>query len=299
MNSKIKLLLVVNPISGGSGKEQLTKDLQTEIENHNVSLDTFETTGNNDEQQIQRIVETKHINRILVAGGDGTIQLVAKAIEGKDIAIGLIPAGSANGLVSNLNLPDTIEKQVEVALGKHFIMMDIISVNRHLCLHIADVGINAELIKNYENSTLRGKLGYALQTIPTLIESELPYNFSLEINGEKLQKEGIMIAIANANQFGTGAMVNPDGKMDDGFFEVLVFKNMDVIKILKTLGGTLERDAEFVECFTTKSVKIQSEKAVSLQVDGEFIGEVTKVEAKLYPSKLKIMVQDPTTLISE
>lgn len=290
MNSKIKLLLVINPISGGSGKEQLTKDLQTEVAKHNVSLETFETTGNDDEQTIKNIIESQNISRILVAGGDGTIQLVAKSIEGKDIAVGIIPAGSANGLASNLNLPDTIEKQIEVALGRHFIKMDIISVNQHLCLHIADVGINAELIKNYENSNFRGKLGYAIQTIPTLMESELPYTFFLDVNGEILQKEGIMIAIANANQFGTGAMVNPDGKMDDGFFEVLVFKNMDVIKILKTLGGTLESDVEFVECFSTKSVRIQSEKAVSLQVDGEFIGEVNTVEAKLFPSKLKIMI---------
>ncbi len=282
--------MVINPISGGSGKEQLTKDIHIEVAKHNVSLETFETTGNDDEQIIKNIIETHKINRILVAGGDGTIQLVAKAIDDKDISIGIIPAGSANGLASNFNLPNSLEKQVEVALGEHFILMDIVSVNQHLCLHIADVGINAELIKNYENSNLRGKLGYAVQTIPTLIESELPYKFLLEVNEEKLEKEGIMIAIANANKFGTGAMVNPSGKMDDGFFEVLVFKSLDVIKILKTLGGTLEPDAEFVECFTTKSVTIKSEKAVSLQADGEFIGQVNTVEAKLFTSKLKIMI---------
>lgn len=296
MDAKIKLLLVINPISGGSAKEQLTKDVQTEVAKHNVTLETFETTGNNDEEQIQKIVSTKDINLILVAGGDGTIQLVAKAIQGRDVAIGMIPAGSANGLASNFNLPDTLEKQIQVALGAHFILMDIISVNQHLCLHIADVGINAHLIKNYDNSTLRGKLGYAIQTIPTLMESELPYNFLLEINGEVYNTKGIMIAIANANQFGTGAVINPDGKMDDGLFEVLVFKKMDVINILKTLGGTLERDIEFVECFATTKVKITCENKVSLQVDGEYIGEVNNVEAKLYGSKLKIMI--PATFSS-
>src|SRR5690606_4337391 len=102
-------------------------------------------------------------------------------------------------------------------------------------------------VKNYENSSMRGKLGYALQTIPTLVESDFPYHFSIEINGETIQKEGIMIAFANAKQFGTGAIINPDGKMDDDIFEVLLFKKMNVIDILKTLSETFERDSEFVE----------------------------------------------------
>src|SRR5690606_34925505 len=232
----------------------------------------------------------KNIDRILVAGGDGTIQLAAKAVLELNIPLGIIPAGSANGLASNFNLPDSLEEQVKITLGDYFISIDVILVNNHLCLHIADIGINAHLIKNYENSSLRGKLGYALQTIPTLMESDLPYRFSIEINGETIQKEGIMIALANAKQFGTGAVINPDGKMDDGIFEVLVFKKMNVIDILKTLSETFERDPEFVESFATKKVTIHSDKKVHLQVDGEYLGEVKIIEASLASSRIKIML---------
>src|SRR5690606_25385823 len=208
MKSNIKLLLVINPISGGSEKDQIIKDIQDIVLNQHAVLDVYQTTGDTDEKHIKALVERKVIDRILVAGGDGTIQLVAKAILGLNIPMGIIPAGSANGLASNFNIPDNLEEQVKITLGNHFINMDVISVNNHLCLHIADIGINAHLIKNYENASLRGKLGYALQTIPTLIESDLPYHFSIEINGETIQKEGIMIAIANAKQFGTGAVIN-------------------------------------------------------------------------------------------
>ncbi|WP_100614872.1 diacylglycerol/lipid kinase family protein [Confluentibacter citreus] len=294
MKSKIKLLLVINPISGGSEKEDITKDIQHIVLNQHATLETYKTTGENDEKHIKDIVEKKSIDRILVAGGDGTIQLVAKAVLELDIPLGIIPAGSANGLASNFNLPDSLEDQVKIVLGDEFINMDVISVNNHLCLHIADIGINALLIKNYENSSLRGKLGYALQTIPTLVESDLPYRFSIEINGEELQKAGIMVAIANANQFGTGAVINPEGKMNDGIFEVLLFKKMDVFDILNTLSETSVRDPAFVESFATKKVTIHCKKKIPLQVDGEFIGEVETIVATILPSKIKIMLPSKT-----
>lgn len=290
MKPNIKLLLVINPISGGSDKDDIIKNIKNIVQNFDATIEVYQTTGDDDEKQIKDLVKEKNIDRILVAGGDGTIQLVAKVVLELNIPLGIIPAGSANGLASNFNLPDSLEEQVKITLGDYFISIDVILVNNHLCLHIADIGINAHLIKNYENSSMRGKLGYALQTIPTLIESDLPYHFSIEINGETIQKEGIMIAIANANQFGTGAVINPDGKMDDGIFEVLVFKKINVIDILKTLSETFERDPEFVESFATKKVTIHSDKKVHLQVDGEYLGEVKIIEASLASSKIKIML---------
>ncbi|WP_100612612.1 diacylglycerol/lipid kinase family protein [Confluentibacter lentus] len=294
MKSKIKLLLVINPISGGSEKDKMTQDIQNIVLNQHAIIVTYQTTGDDDEKHIKHIVEKKSIDRILVAGGDGTIQLVAKAVLDLNIPLGLIPAGSANGLASNFNLPDSLEEQVKIVLGDAFINMDVISVNNHLCLHIADIGINALLIKNYENSSLRGKLGYALQTIPTLVESDLPYRFSIEINGKELQKAGIMIAIANANQFGTGAVINPDGKMNDGIFEVLLFKKMDIFEIINTLSETSVRDPAFVESFATKKVTIRCKKKIPLQVDGEYLGEVDTIEASILPSKIKIMLPQKT-----
>lgn len=292
MESKKKILLIINPISGGSEKDDLKKKIEKSLSKRDHKLKVFETTGTSDKEKIETILDGEKYQLMLVAGGDGTIQLAAKAVADRDIAVGLIPAGSANGLASNLNIPDDLEDQIEIALGNKFIMMDILSINDHYSLHIADLGINAALIENYENSSIRGKWGYMLQTIPTLIESNLPYGFSLDLNGEKIEKEGVMVAIANAKQFATGAVINPDGKMDDGLFEVLIFKSLDVVGILKTLNENSKRDPEFVESFTTTKVTISCDKNVPFQVDGEFIGHVKKVSADVLPAKLKLMVSE-------
>lgn len=292
MDSKEKLLLVINPIAGSSGKDQLMADITSALQKHKADFTTYETTGEDDETHIKNLLETENITNVLVAGGDGTIQNVAKTIGSKDIALSLIPAGSANGLASNLKIPDDVTSQIAIALGSNFVMSDMIDINGHLCLHIADLGINALLIKNYDNSTLRGKLGYALQTIPTLIESDLPYRFSIQTDEKTVSIDGVMIAIANAQQFGTGAVINPEGKIDDGKFEVLVFKNLNIINILKTLDKNSYRNPEFVESFSTKKAVITCAAQVAFQVDGEYIGDVANVEAKLMPTKLKIKVPE-------
>lgn len=290
MESKNNLLLVINPISGGSDKEDLRKEIDAALKHREVSFETYVTTGKEDISQIRNILDTQKITTVLVAGGDGTVQMVAKAIEGREVAISLIPAGSANGLASNLNMPENVGVQIDIALSDNYMMMDVISINDHLCLHISDLGINAALIKNFENSDLRGKLGYAIQTIPTLIQSDLPYQFSLETDDQTIDLEGVMVAIANAQQFGTGAVINPEGKMDDGIFEVLIFKSLDIINILKTLDKDSYRNPEFVESFSTTKAMISSKKPISFQIDGEYIGDVKRLSASILPSKLKIMV---------
>jgi len=291
MNVKNKILLVVNPISGNLEKGELIDMIKEELKARDKKLKIYETSGKDDIENIGELIDEESPERVLVAGGDGTIQLVAEVLKKHHLPIGIIPAGSANGFAMNLKLPIKRIDQLEIALSDNLLETDTLLVNNKVCLHIADLGINAELIKNYENSKIRGKLGYFLQSIPTLIKCEYPFNFEIEINNKYYQKKGILLAIANASKFGTGANINPHGKINDGKFEVLIFKNLDFIEIFKSLySEEVDFDSNFVEDVSTTKVKITSRTPVALQIDGEFIGEVTEVHAEVSPKKLLIAV---------
>jgi diacylglycerol kinase (ATP) len=226
--------------------------------------------------------------RIIVAGGDGTIKLVAESLENNHIPIGIIPAGSANGLAYNLHLPLILEEQITTAFEDNFLEMDIIEIDGEYCLHMSDFGVNAELISRYEKSKIRGKWGYFLQSVPTLVSSEYPFKFTVEANNSTFETEGILLAIANASSYGTGAKVNPKGKMNDGLFEILIYKEFDFIEILKTLRNEVELDPEVVEVISAKKAKITCKTPVSFQIDGEYLGKRSSIEAKILPKKLKI-----------
>ena len=291
MSTNKKALLVVNPISGGIDKSETIDRLQARFDQEQRELSIYYTSGNNDKAQLKAIVKELQPERVLVAGGDGTMKLLAEILKGTSIPIGLFPAGSANGLAENLDLPSNLEELIDVALGNRFRELDCISVNEEICLHISDIGLNAELVKNYEEGRIRGKLGYFLQSIPTLIKSDFPFRFSFTIEGKVHHREGFLLAIANARRYGTGATINPIGKMDDGIFEILVFKKFDIPQILKTFQQDVELSEDFLEIFPAKEALIECEKELPFQVDGEYLGQVKKIVARISDLKLRIAVR--------
>ncbi|SDR87790.1 YegS/Rv2252/BmrU family lipid kinase [Gramella sp. MAR_2010_147] len=289
MNFK-EVLLVVNPISGQTDKKKIIDDVKQKIEKENLNLHLFSTTGEDDQKKIKSEIEKNHIDRVIVAGGDGTINLVAEVMKGSGITMGIIAAGSANGMAENLNLPEIFEEQLEIALGPNYLNIDILCLNDIICLHISDLGINAELIKNYEGSNIRGKFGYLIQSIPTLMQSEYPFLFNIQTEQTTKEAEAVLLGFANANKYGTGANVNPQGKPNDGIFEILIFKKLNLIEILKTLKNETELDPDFVEIIPAREAIITCKKPVSFQIDGEYIGEETKIEIKMLPEKLRIAI---------
>lgn len=285
MKSEI-ILLVVNPIAGDTEKDVIIATVEKEVKKRKLNFEIYKTTGENDEKAIKEIIKKHKISRVIVAGGDGTISFVAKCILGTEICLGIIPAGSANGMAVNFGLPETLSEQIDVALSDCTLKIDALFINDNLCLHIADLGINAELIKNYENSNIRGKLGYFLQSIPTVFNSESPFHFSIETEEGTVEKSGILLAIANANKFGTGATINPNGRMNDGKFEVLIFKDLDFIEIFKTIQDKPEMSSDFVHIISTNKAQITTKKDVPFQIDGEFMGETKKVNARVEKEQL-------------
>lgn len=284
------ILLVVNPISGDSDKGFMVQKIESLLDKV-IVLEKYTTCGKNDKQEIHQIIEKQQPDRILVIGGDGTIKLVAEAMGDEKITIGVIPAGSANGLANDLDLPMDLEKTITIALGENSKQLDCICINNQLGLHISDFGLNAELIKNYEESNFRGKFGYAINSISALYNSDMPYTFSIEADDKTVERQAIMVAIANSRKFGTGALVNPHGEIDDGKFEILIFKKFDILEILKTLRGEVEISPDFVETIQTTKATIRTAIPIDFQIDGEYCDALKEVKAEIVPKKIRIAVE--------
>ncbi|MBW2961430.1 diacylglycerol/lipid kinase family protein [Mesonia aestuariivivens] len=283
----MNFLFIINPISGNEDKSHLLKMVKTEL-NHKHQYTIFKTTGENDLEKIQQKLAKESFDRVIIAGGDGTVKLVAEAMKDQQLPIGILPAGSANGLASDLDLPENPKDFIPIALFGQTRKIDAIQINEEIGLHISDFGLNAELIKEFESSSLRGKLGYAINSITTLFQSKGPYEFKITTPKESFTKKGIMLALANSKKFGTGAVVNPNGKMDDGLFEILIFKKLDLIEILKTLNTKSELSSDFVECIHVTEVTIETNTPIDFQIDGEYCQKLKKVKAHMLPKALEI-----------
>ena len=290
-------MLVVNPISGDVDKSELIDAATIFAEKENLNLVIYNTSGASDIENIKVLYTTYKPKRIIVAGGDGTIKMVAEAMEAHNVIIGILPAGSANGLAVDLNLPPTIEENLEIAFRNDYMEIDMISINGKKSIHLSDLGVNAEMIKNYENSSIRGKWGYALQTVTTLIDLDDPFIATITGDFPTIECEARMIVIANSQKYGTGVSINPNGVMDDGKFELVILKNLDLVVLGKIISGNMPIDSEDVEIISTDKAFVTTNIPVSFQIDGEYCGKETKLNIEILPKQMKVAIPNPISEI--
>ncbi len=287
---KENLLLVINPTAGSINVNEVVAKAREWSNKPEFNIKIYKTSGKNDDARIEQLLQAKEYKRVVVAGGDGTINMVASKLLNKDIVLGILACGSANGLATSLQIPKKLDEQFEIAFKQHPLSIDTLFINDIFCVHIADVGINAELIYNYETSKTSGMLGYAIQSIPTLFKSNYPYKFKIFIEDKVIENKGVLLAFANAKKYGTGAIINPEGKIDDGSFEVILYKRLSIWEVLKTFLRNRSKKETSMEIYRTKSVSVKCKTPVALQVDGEFIGEYDTFSAHVRPQSLKLAV---------
>ena len=287
---KNNIIFVVNPISGDLDKSELIEWVQEFAITHNFNLVVFETTGQRDLEEIKSLYKQYQPSRIVVAGGDGTIKMVAEAMEEQDVIIGILPAGSANGLAVDLNLPLALEENLEIAFLHHYIEIDMICINGKKSIHLSDIGINADLVKNYEESNLRGFWGYALQAYTTLKDAPEPFHATIVANNETVQHTARMIVIANSQKYGTGVIINPNGSMNDGQFELVILKSLDLLLLGKIITGNMPIDSDDVVIISTKEAIIKTDNPVNFQIDGEYCGAQTTLDIYILHKQMKIAV---------
>ena len=99
-----------------------------------------------------------------------------------------------------------------------------------------------------------------------------------------------MIVVANSQKYGTGVTINPNGVMNDGKFEIVILKNLDLLVFGKIISGNMPVDSADVEIISTDKALITTSKAVSFQIDGEYIGEETRLEIDILPKQMKVAI---------
>lgn len=284
------MLLVVNPVSGAIDKTEFIDATTLFAIKENLNLILYTTSGDDDVSKIKVLYEQHNPERIIIAGGDGTIKMVAEAIEGKDVILGILPAGSSNGLAVDLDLMKTLDENLEIAFHNEFIELDTIVINNQKCLHLSDLGLNAELVKNYEKSNKRGKWGYFLQIVNTLMDLGEPFEAVITIDDQIIECEARMIVVANSKKYGTGIIINPEGVMYDGKFELVILKNLDLMIFGEIIMGNMPLNHKDIEIVSANKATIKTNVPVSFQVDGEYCGMETELRISVSPHKIKVAI---------
>jgi len=286
----MKLLFVINPGSG-SHDTNLKKVISTHFDSKNTEIDLFELPEDCSLEKIKEKIKSAKADRVVAVGGDGTLKLVSECLLHTETPIGIVPAGSANGMAKELGIPTDIEQSLDILDEGHLQKIHVVKLNDEICIHLSDLGFNAYLVKKFDTLPQRGMLGYAKATWHALWNHKR-MDVQLKLKDKTITSKAAMVAIANATMYGTGLKINPDGKLDDDLFEVVLVKDYSYLEIIKIWITKLPFNPKKIEVFQTAEVKISSKHKAHFQVDGEYVGKLNTVEAKILPAAITVVLPE-------
>jgi YegS/Rv2252/BmrU family lipid kinase len=291
--SSLNILFVINPVSGGKTNVDYQAAIQQYFKPLPHKIHLFVLSGKNDTDAITQQINKIKPDRVVAVGGDGTVTLVAKQILGTALPMGILPAGSANGMAKELNISTNINDALDIVVNGTIKCSDVIEVNNQICLHLSDIGLNAQLIKYFDEADLRGMLGYARLVFKVLWRKQ-NMQVIIQSKEKEIKRDAFMVVLANASKYGTGAVINPQGDLYDGLFEVVIIKRLAFFQILKTFLRPRSFNPKKIEVFHASAVTIETSKKVHFQIDGEYVGKVKKIVAKVLPARLNLVLPKDT-----
>ena len=291
-SSNLNILFILNPVSGGKKKRNWEPIIRNYFKPLSYNIEFFILTGRDDASSIQYWIKKLSPQKVVAVGGDGTISLVAQQLIGSSIPMGILPGGSANGMAEELKLPVDPSSAMDIILNGKLKQCDAIKINENeICIHLSDLGLNARIVKYFDKSAFRGMWAYARIFVKILWQGKLMHAHIIADNLD-INISAYMIVIANASKYGTGAVINPEGLIHDGKFELVIVRKISIIEMFKMFVSKKAFDPQKVEIFQTTKATITTKREIHFQVDGEYKGKINKVSAEIIPSALNLLVME-------
>ena len=292
--NSLKLFFVINPVSGGKEKHDWEREIRDYLKSSPHSMEFYLLTGDGDKISVQQYIEMIKPDRVIAVGGDGTVKMVAELLKETPVPLGIIPAGSANGMAKELAIPLVISEALNIIINGFCKKIDLLKINEeHISIHLSDIGLNAMLVKYFEQSESRGMWSYGKAIFKVLWEKQ-KMNVTIQTDEGTVKRKAYMVAFANARKYGTGANINPDGDIADGKFEVVVIRKINVLEILKSIFTDRSFHPQRIEVLSTKHLCLTTHRKAYFQVDGEFLGKTKAVNVRILPQILNVMIPRQT-----
>ena len=212
------------------------------------------------------------VERLLVAGGDGTMHHAAQGLAGTECALGVIPLGSGNDLAGTLGIPPDLEVAVKRALEGEIRRIDLLRVGETFSLSYAGVGFDSEVTR-YANEVkvLRGPLIYFYSVIHTLITFEPP-RMKVVYDGGTFEGKVMFTVVNNLPRFGGGMRIAPDAQIDDGLLDLVIVREVPkpvLLSIFPKVYSGKHVGHPAVTIVRTRRVEITIDRAMTLYGGGE------------------------------
>jgi len=293
-----KILFIVNPIAGGKDKcnfkdilkSTLPADFEYKIVDWNdpsIDFSTFLYENTDPDTGI-----------IAAVGGDGTVNRIATQLLYSDMILAIIPFGSGNGIANHLSIPLNTKKALQLLQIGKVITIDACEINDKHFVASAGVGFDAYIIQLFSESGKRGFISYFRLVLNTYLHYQ-SRKYSLWLDGVKIKEKAFLITTANANQYGGNVKIAPEANLHDGLMDIVIMRKpnffQSLILAIRLFNGSINRSS-LIKSYRASEVSIKRKKKGAVQYDGEHDIMKKKIDIKVLPDALKVIVATKSRL---
>lgn len=292
----MSVAVIINPISG-TGRRPDRGRIRAEFaaattERLGVMADIFVTERPGHARELASAALERGIRLVIAWGGDGTVNEVASAVAFRDAALGIVPSGSGNGLARELRIPFDPAQAIAGALTWPSVAIDCGELDGRLFVNVAGLGLDARVAHQFAAKGVfrRGFLRYLEIAARELIAYE-PDDHTVVCDGVETRTEALIIALANGRQYGNGAIIAPQARLDDGRLDVVVVADRPVWQAILHVPALFRgriADVPGVTMTQAATIEISSSRQMLYHVDGEpFVGGV-HITARAHRAALRV-----------
>ena len=287
--------ILINPRAGRRGAITVAERVElarAALREHGATGEVVVADGRGRGRDAARRLVQQAVETVVVWGGDGTVNEVASQLAGRGVALGIVPAGSGNGLARELGLSMQPARALRTALQGPVRRIDAGELGGRLFFNVAGVGFDASLAAAFNARERRGMGGYLASALREALRYE-PGRYEVLADGGGASGAALLVALANTRQYGNGAIIAPAARPDDGRLDVVVVPPMGLLaagwRMPHLFRGTLDR-LRGVRMLRVREGEIAASQPLTFHVDGEVVQGGRRLPIAVHARALPVRV---------
>lgn len=307
----MKILLIVNPNAGPNAFKKQVRIAQDYLLQQDCQLQQVDTQTKGDATRLARQAVADGFDVVVAVGGDGTVNEVCNGLANSGVALGVLPAGTANVFAADVGIPiwsplapDAVTKGAEIIARGQRRQIDLGRVQfadgaSRYFLMWCGIGLDAAITQSKEAAT-RGprSLNYASWLISGVM---VTYDFMgtpavITMDEDEIKERVLMAVVSNGQLYGRVWRLAPEARLNDGLLDVAVMAGHRWPSTIKHFVGLTFRkhiqDPDF-HLHRTRRLTISAKEPLPVHVDAETIG-TTPVQIEVAPGALTVILPPHT-----
>ena len=292
----VKIAAIINPVSGAGLDPTIAPRrvalIRSELERDAIESSIALTERAGHARELAAAAVAARADIVIVWGGDGTVNEVGAALIGTDTALGLVRAGSGNGLAAALGVPRDPQVAVRAILSGAIGRIDAGMLGNRPFFNVGGIGFDARVAALF-NQRARGSRGRWPYVSIAIREGcrYCAHQYEIELDGDRRRLNAFLMVFANGTEFGMGARIAPGALLDDGLLDATIVEERGVLARFwdarHLAFGTTER-APRVLVRPVRHAIVRSQEPIEFHVDGEPGVAESPIEVTVAPAVLRV-----------